>query len=55
MQRRKHKWNIKPNQTEKGIRITFIPSEEGENLFTDRDGVTYCQDYIEYLLENKLL
>ncbi len=35
--------------------FTFIPSQDGQNLFQDCDGITYCQDYIEYLIESKSL
>ena len=30
----------------------FEPSENGQNLFTDKEGLVYGQDYIEDLLMN---
>ncbi len=29
----------------------FIPSEDDQNIFVDREGLSYGQDYIEYLMD----
>ena len=33
----------------------FIPSEDGQNIFVDREGLKYGQDYIENLIDNEKL
>ena len=33
------------------VRLAF-PSEDGQNIFVDREGLKYGQDYIENLLVN---